>query len=364
MLSPFLDDDAAGDLLTRWSRLTELDLVRLGTRADADELRDTAVAQPLLTAAALLSARAVLGSAVPDVACGHSVGELAALAVAGVLDADDAVRLAALRGAAMADAAGRRRTGMLALLGAGLEQAEALVAAHPGLEVATVNGPGQVVLGGPVDVLDAVVAAGGVRSRRLEVAGAFHTAAMQPAVAAVQAAVGAVGARAALCPVAANADGALLTDGTELARRLPAQLTRAVRFDRCLDSLAGATHVVELAPGGVLAGLVRRRLPGAQVVAVKDAADVESARALVADARAAAVEAPDDAMRVVPAPESGVVEPLVALGDPVHRGQVVAVVSSRGETLAVAAPSDGRLADWLVSAGDPVRAAQALAVLA
>ncbi|HEY0559900.1 MAG: (acyl-carrier-protein) S-malonyltransferase-like protein [Mycobacterium sp.] len=283
LLIPWLDLPGAGQKVGRWSAATGLDLLRLGTTAGAEEIRDTAIAQPLLTAAALLSAAALLGDRVPDAVCGHSVGELAALAVAGVLDDDTAVRLAGERGAGMALAAARRPTGMSAVLGGELAAVAAAGATY-GLSVATVNAPGQTVLGGPVEALAAFAAAPPARSRvrPLDVAGAFHTTAMQEAVPRFAAALAALAPGDPRCAVIANADGAVVEDGRALLDRLLGQLTSPVRFDLCLSRLAdeGVTAVVELAPGGTLAGIVGRALPEAQVVALRTPDDIPAAQAL------------------------------------------------------------------------------------
>ena len=216
--------------------------------------------------------------------CGHSVGEIAALAVAGVVPADAAVRLAAERGAAMARASAVRPTGMAAVLGGTADEVHAAVASN-GLQVATVNVAGQLVVGGPVEALDALAAAppAGARVRRLDVAGAFHTAAMQPAVEAVTSHVRGLTPGQPSCPVVANADGAALTDGAALLERLVGQLTGPVRFDRCLETLGelGVTAVVELAPGGTLAALAKRALPGVPVVALRSPDDLPAARDLL-----------------------------------------------------------------------------------
>jgi [acyl-carrier-protein] S-malonyltransferase len=263
MLTPWLEVSGARDDLAVWSAAADLDLVELGTTADAATIRDTAVAQPLLTATALLSARAL--DAAPDLVCGHSVGELGALALAGVLSPSEAVALAAARGRLMAAAAAAAPTGMAAVLG-GDESAVHAVAAGLGLEVATVNVPGQTVFGGPVAMLDALAAAppAGARVRRLDTAGAFHTSAMAPAVEGFAALVADVPWHDAQVPVVANADGAVLTDGRALLDRLVAQLTGPVRFDRCLQAVAALapTQVVELAPAGTLTALAKRALPG------------------------------------------------------------------------------------------------------
>jgi [acyl-carrier-protein] S-malonyltransferase len=273
MLTPWLDLPGARDALARWSDRTGLDLVRLGTEASAADVRRTEVAQPLLTAVALLSGRALLDGRAPDAVCGHSIGELSALALAGVLTDDDAVALAAGRGMLMAHAAAARPTGMAAVLGC---SADDLDLEGTDLELATVNVAGQVVVGGPVEAIDAWTAPAGTRVRRLDVAGAFHTSAMAPAADGFAGLVEATPAQDAVCDVVANADGAVLRNGRELMTRLVGQLTRPVRFDLCLASLDGAREAVELAPAGVLAGFVKRGLPGLPVTVLKTPADLPS----------------------------------------------------------------------------------------
>jgi [acyl-carrier-protein] S-malonyltransferase len=278
MLLPWLDAAGAEGVLASWSEAAGLDLLHFGTVAGADEIRDTAVAQPLLTAAALLSARAL--DVVPDVVCGHSIGELAALAVAGVLEDAAAVGLAAERGRAMAVAAAATPTGMAAILGGDPAEVLAAAAAH-GLEVATVNVSGQVVVGGPLVALDALAAAppGSARVRRLETAGAFHTSAMSSAAPRLAELVADTTPGPLRCQVVANADGAVVTDGRELLDRLVGQLTGPVRFDLCLQTIASLqpTCVIELAPGGTLAAVAKRALPGVRIVALKTPADLPMA---------------------------------------------------------------------------------------
>ncbi len=271
MLRPWLVLPGAAATVARWSSRTGLDLLTLGTTAPAEVVRSTEVAQPLLTAVALLSGRVALAGEVPGLVLGHSVGELSALALAGVLDDDDAMALAAGRGALMAAAAARNPTGMAALLGGAVDQQSL---SDAGLELATVNVAGQVVVGGPVEALDAWTPPRGVRVRRLDVAGAFHTSAMASAVDGLRELVAAVPARDAACDVVANADGAVLRDGRELLDRLVGQLTRPVRFDLCLAAASDADRATELAPAGVLTALLRRALPDLPVTSLKTPADL------------------------------------------------------------------------------------------
>jgi [acyl-carrier-protein] S-malonyltransferase len=271
MLAPWLDLPDAPSRLAHWSELTGLDLVALGTTEPDEVVRTTEVTQPLLTAAALLSGRALLAGGSPDLVCGHSVGELSAAAFAGVLHDDEAVVLAAGRGRLMAEAAAMQPTGMVALLGGELDEDDYQAA---GLELATVNVAGQVVLGGPTEALDAWTPPKGVRARRLEVAGAFHTSAMASAVEGFAALVATLEPHDATCDVVANADGAVLRDGREVLDRLVGQLTRPVRFDLCLAAATAATEAVELAPAGVLKALMKRALPDVPVTALRTQDDL------------------------------------------------------------------------------------------
>lgn len=364
MLLPWLDLPGARARVGQWSEQVGLDLVALGTTATAEEVRDTAVAQPLLTVAALLSADALLGGVVPDAVCGHSIGELPALAIAGVLSADSAVALAALRGRVMADAAAVHPTGLVAVLGGDVAEVLA-VAADLGLEVATVNVAGQVVLGGHVAALEELAAAPPARARvrPLDVAGAFHTAAMLPARDRFDRAVQALTPGRPLCPVVANADGAVVTDGQEALTRLVAQLTGPVRFDRCLATLSAmGTHAaVELAPAGTLTALAKRALPGAQLAALSTPQDLDLGRSLLP---AGLRESPEVRFRVIPSPGTGLIDLTRLVGDRVEQGEQIGLVAGRSGSAAVLAPLAGTVSEWVVSDGDPVRVGQPLAVLA
>ncbi|MDT7538820.1 MAG: [acyl-carrier-protein] S-malonyltransferase [Actinomycetota bacterium] len=362
MLAPWLALPSASETVARWSDIAALDLAAAGTTWDDETIRDTAVAQPLLTAAALLSARTLLGEQRVDAVCGHSIGELPALAIAGVLTDDDAIALAALRGRAMAAATRLAPTGMAAVLGGDADAVAAAAQLH-GLEVATVNVAGQVVLGGPVAALDALAAEppAGARVRRLDVAGAFHTTAMSAARNEFDGALAALTPAAPHTTVIANRDGAVVNDGRDALNRLGAQLTSAVRFDLCLQTLGGlGVHgVIELAPGGTLTAVAKRALPGVELVALRTPDDLPAARALLHPAG----EHLPVGWRAVPSPDNGIVDRLIELGETVAVGTPVAVVSGRSGASTIVAPVPGTLTEWLVTAGDPVRAGQLLAVL-
>ena len=282
MLTPWLDDPVARETLARWSASTGLDLERLGTTAEAEEIKDTAVTQPLVVAASLLAFASLTArvTLLPLIAAGHSVGELAAAAVAGVLDPDAAVALAAVRGREMAAACARVPTGMSAVLG-GKPQDVLDRLQELGLDPANRNGAGQVVAAGPVDALDALAAAPPERARvvPLSVAGAFHTRFMAPAEEALGRHASAVTPADPVHTLLSNADGAAVTDGADALRRLVAQVTRPVRWDACQETLRerGVVALIELPPAGTLVGLAKRELRGTPALALTSPDDLDAA---------------------------------------------------------------------------------------
>ncbi|WP_329131705.1 ACP S-malonyltransferase [Streptomyces sp. NBC_01476] len=283
-LAPWLELPGAADQLAEYSAAAGLDLARYGTKADADEIRDTKVAQPLLVAAGLLTATAL--NAAPAAVAGHSVGEITAAALAGVLDPTDAMTFVAARGRAMADAAAVTETGMSAVLGG---DPDAVVAhlAGLGLTPANINGGGQIVAAGTMEQLAALAAdkPEGTRVMPLKVAGAFHTAHMAPAVATLEALAPRLSVADPRLPYVSNADGQTVDTGAEVVRRLVAQVSNPVRWDLCMETFKqrGVTAIIEVAPGGTLVGLAKRALPGVRTLALKRPDDLEAARALIAD---------------------------------------------------------------------------------
>jgi [acyl-carrier-protein] S-malonyltransferase len=288
MLAPWLDADGARARVDEWSQRSGLDLVHLGTEAAADEVQDTAVAQPLIVALSLLafdqlSTRADVPADTP--VAGHSVGELAAAAVAGVLSPADAVALAALRGAEMAKACAAEPTGMAAVM---LGDPAEVVAWLDGLGLtaANQNGAGQIVASGSADAIARIVAEpmDGTKVRALKVAGAFHTHYMAPAQDALRAHVAEITPGDPTRPLLSNADGAVVSTGAEYLERLVAQMTSPVRWDLTMRELAsmGVTATVELPPAGTLTGLVKRELKGTvtSTVAVKNPENLDAVREL------------------------------------------------------------------------------------
>jgi [acyl-carrier-protein] S-malonyltransferase len=288
MLVPWLELDGAGERIEGWSRITGLDLVRLGTTADADEIRDTAVAQPLIVALSLLAHELLVRRIeLPrdTLVAGHSVGELAAAAIAGVLTPDDAMALAAARGAEMAAACAAQPTGMSAILGGDEKQVLATLA-ELGLEPANRNGAGQIVAAGPLQALAELAERppAGSKVRALPVAGAFHTGFMAPARVALAGRAATVGTADPRLPLLSSADGTEVRAGAEMLRRLVSQITSPVRWDACLATMRKrrVTATVELPPAGALTGLARRELKGTKTLAVKTPDDLDKVVELVA----------------------------------------------------------------------------------
>ncbi|XVV34858.1 ACP S-malonyltransferase [Streptomyces sp. CA-100214] len=285
-LTDWLALPGAADRVAAWSDAIGLDLAHYGTKADADEIRDTAVAQPLLVAAGLLSA-AALGDISPGAVAGHSVGEITAAAFAGILDDTAALTLVRRRGLAMAEAAAVTETGMSALLGGDPEVSIAHLE-KLGLTPANVNGAGQIVAAGTMEQLAALNEdkPEGVRKVvPLKVAGAFHTRHMAPAVDELAKAASALTPADPKVTYVSNKDGQAVANGAEVLDRLVGQVANPVRWDLCMETFGklGVTAIVEVCPGGTLTGLAKRALPGVKTLALKTPADLDAARELVAD---------------------------------------------------------------------------------
>ena len=285
-LTEWLDLPGAADRVAAWSDAIGLDLVHYGTKADADAIRDTAVAQPLLVAAGLLSASA-LGDVAPGAVAGHSVGEITAAAFAGVLDDAAALSLVRKRGLAMADAAAITETGMAALLGGDPEVSVAHLE-KLGLTPANINGAGQIVAAGTKEQLAALEAdkPEGVRKVVvLKVAGAFHTHHMGPAVDTLAKAAQDVTPGDPKVTYVSNKDGRAVATGAEVLERLVGQVANPVRWDLCMETFKelGVTALLEVCPGGTLTGLAKRALPGVRTLALKTPADLDAARELIAE---------------------------------------------------------------------------------
>ncbi|MDQ1045175.1 ACP S-malonyltransferase [Streptomyces sp. V4I2] len=304
-LTPWLELPGAADRVAAWSDAIGLDLARYGTHADADEIRDTAVAQPLLVAAGILSA-AALGTAtsaadaagaaiVPGAVAGHSVGEITAAVFAGVLDDTAALTLVRKRGLAMAEAAAVTETGMSALLGGDPEVSVAHLE-KLGLTPANVNGAGQIVAAGTLEqlaVLNENKPEGVRKVVPLKVAGAFHTHHMASAVDVLAKAAEALTPADPKVAYVSNKDGRAVATGAEIVARLVGQVANPVRWDLCMETFKalGVTALIEVCPGGTLTGLAKRALPGVKTLALKTPDDLDAARELIAETVTSAADA-------------------------------------------------------------------------
>jgi [acyl-carrier-protein] S-malonyltransferase len=283
-LSPWIEDAQLKSTLEEFSESIGLDLVHLGTLANADEIRDTANAQPLIVSAGLLGMKS-LGTINFSITAGHSVGEITSAAVAGVISDLDAMRLVHERGQAMAIAAAQSPTGMSAVLGGDRDVVIAALTAL-GLIGANENGAGQIVAAGKLDALAALEAnpPAGSRVRPLAVAGAFHTEVMEPAVGCLRELAKGIPVNDPRVAILSNKEGSVVTTGREVLDRIVNQIANPVRWDLCMEAMKalGVTAVIELPPAGTLIGLIKRALPGVETLALKTPADLDAARDLLA----------------------------------------------------------------------------------
>jgi [acyl-carrier-protein] S-malonyltransferase len=282
MLADWLNLPGAGDQIDRWSQITGLDLIRLGTTANAEEITDTAITQPLVVATTLLAHAALADRGLPALAdtivAGHSVGEIAAYAIAGVISGDDAVKLAAVRGAEMAKACAAEATGMSAVLGGDEDDVLARLEALD-LIPANRNAVGQIVAAGTLTALEKLAEdpPAKARVRQLATAGAFHTHYMAPALDGYAAAAAGIVAHDPTVTLLSNVDGQPVTSATDAMDKLIAQLTRPVRWDLCSATIRGLTPraIVEFPPAGALTGIAKRELRGVATHAVKTPAELD-----------------------------------------------------------------------------------------
>ena len=379
MLTDWLDLPGAESFF-RWAgAIADADLLTLGTTGDAEAIKDTAVTQPLVVAMSLFVARELGGLPGPVnhsphagrdvVIAGHSVGELTAAALAGVLSVEAAIALTAVRGRAMAAACAQTPTGMSAVLGGEPDEVLAAIEKH-GLTPANMNGAGQVVAAGALDGLADLKADPPAKARimPLSVAGAFHTEYMASARAELEGLVDGLRPAEPSRLLLSNADGHAVPTGAEALSRLVSQVTSPVRFDACLATMRelGVTAVIELPPAGALAGLAKREWKGAgiEILALSSPADLDRARELIGAERGRpeAEHLPD--WRVVVSPVRGTVSPAeVAEGSHLPAGTPLGRIRSRREEVNVSAGYDGVLAEWLVHEGDLVDAGDPIARL-
>jgi len=287
-LAPWLEEPSVRERLEAMAAAASLDLVTHGTTSDAETIKDTAVAQPLIVSAGLAILPLLLEhDAVPQhvsATAGHSVGEITAAAIAGVLAADDAVSFVRERGLGMAEAAALTPTGMSAVVGGDATEVGVALERH-GLTPANMNGAGQVVAAGTLEQLSALAEDAPTRARviPLPVAGAFHTQHMQPAVDRLTRHAESLRPQDPRVPLLSNADGQVVADGGEVLRRLIAQVAGPVRWDLTMEAFVamGVTGLIEIPPAGTLVGLAKRGMRGVETLALKSPDDLVAAARMV-----------------------------------------------------------------------------------
>ena len=371
-LEPWLEDPVFENRLHWLSAVAGLDLAHYGTKADADTIRDTAIAQPLLVASSMLAALAVFphpGDAFSKMGAlaGHSVGEIAAAVGAGVITGEQAMVLVRERGKAMAAASALTKTSMTAVLGGDRDEIMAKLAQH-GLTAANDNGPGQIVAAGTVEELAALAEDPPAKTRLipLSVAGAFHTKHMEPAVQTLAGYARSITTHDPRSRLISNRDGQIVHDGRDVLRRLVQQVNAPVRWDLCMQTMADlqVTGILEMTPAGTLTGIARRALKGVETFALKTPDQLDDARAFVDKHGSPSEIDASPTWRLLVAPMKGTftreAQTKRETGDTVEAGEVVATVKSLRDELEIRAPHGGIVVEWLVEEGDPVAPGQPL----
>ena len=370
-LTPWLEVPGVEARLAWLSAVAGIDLIEHGTVSDADTIRDTAIAQPLLVGAGLVTLLSLFphpaeAFGTVAVGAGHSVGEITAATAAGVLTAEQAMVFVRERGRAMAQAAAATPTGMSAVLGG---EAEEVIAAAEALELtpANINGAGQIVVAGELDALAAFAdnPPTKARVRALEVAGAFHTRFMAPAVEILAGYAAAMSTHDPRIQLLSNADGQVIHDGRDVLKRLVAQVSRPVRWDLCMATMAdlGVTALIEIPPAGTLTGLAKRALPGVETLALNTPDDLPAAWDIIARHGATSAVAGSPTWRLVVSPIKGVFTSTnthAVAGDRIDPGARIGTITSLRDAVDVVAPHGGTVVEWLVEDGDPVSPGQPL----
>ncbi|PVG81839.1 biotin attachment protein [Nocardioides gansuensis] len=369
-LSPWLEDPTFASRFDWLSTVAGLDLAHYGTEADAETIRDTRIAQPLLVATGLVAALELFphpGDAFRHVGAvaGHSVGELTAAAGARAISAEQAMVLVRERGAAMAAAAEATPTGMTAVLGGDRDDVLSALERH-GLTAANDNGPGQVVAAGTAEQLAALAADPPAKARLvpLSVAGAFHTVHMEPAVSHLAGLARSVSTHDPRTPVISNRDGQVVHDGREVLARIVGQIASPVRWDLCMETMLdlGVTGILEMPPAGTLTGIAKRAMKGVETFALKTPDQLEAAREFCAKHGEASMIETTPTWRMVVAPAKGTfhLDAQAAESDVLAAGATIGDVASLRDRTPVLAPHGGQVVEWLVHDGDLVSPGQPL----
>ena len=369
-LLPWLEDTGFARRFEWLSTVAGLDLVHYGTEADAEAIRATEVAQPLLVATGLVAALELFphpGDAFERIGAvaGHSVGEIGAAAGARVITAEQAMVLVRERGLAMARAAAQTPTGMTAVLGGDRDEVLDALARH-GLTPANDNGPGQVVAAGTLEQLAALKDDPPAKARLvpLSVAGAFHTHHMAPAVEHLGDLARSVSTHDPRTRLISNRDGQVVHDGREVLRRMVGQIAHPVRWDLCLETMEdlGVTGILEMPPAGTLTGIAKRALKGVETFALKTPDQLDDARAFVDKHGESAGLDLTPTWRVVVSPAKGTfhLDEAAASSTVLSAGAPIGDVASSRDRVAITAAHGGQVVEWLVEDGDPVAPGQPL----
>ncbi|AOY55984.1 ACP S-malonyltransferase [Candidatus Rhodoluna planktonica] len=288
-LAPWLELTSFREAIESMQEVSGIDLIAHGTVSDADTIRDTAIAQPLIVAAgiatmaALMDGKDLHDSKVSGIA-GHSVGEITAAVGAGIFDAATGIKFVRERGEAMARAAALESTSMAAILGGELQAIEDRLSELE-LEPANYNGPGQIVAAGATAQIGELQAnpPAGTRVVPLQVAGAFHSRFMKPAQSSLAQYANSMAVADPTIAIWSNQDGHQVSSGDEFLKRLVSQVASPVRWDLCMQNMidSGVTSVIELAPAGTLAGIAKRAMPGVEIVAVKTPENLDAALSIL-----------------------------------------------------------------------------------
>ena len=369
-LTPWLEDPTFASRFSWLSTVAGLDLAHYGTEADAETIRDTQIAQPLLVATGLIAALELFphpADAFDQIGAvaGHSVGELAAAAGARAITAEQAMVLVRERGKAMAEAAATTPTGMTAILGGDREEILAALAKH-GLTPANDNGPGQIVAAGTLEQLEALAGDPPAKARLipLSVAGAFHTEHMAPAVGHLAKLAVSVSVHDPRIPVISNKDGRIIHDGPEVLRRIVGQIANPVRWDLCLETMSdlGVTGILEMPPAGTLTGIAKRALKGVETFALKTPDQLDDARAFCQKHGEGSVIDTTPTWRMVVSPAKGTfhLDSEAASSERLVPGAAIGDVASLRDRISVTAGHGGQIVEWLVEDGDLVSPGQPL----
>lgn len=369
-LTPWLENPTFAERLQWLSAVSGLDLVHYGSEADADTIRDTAIAQPLLVASGLLVALELFPHPADafgriGAVAGHSVGELTAAAGARAITAEQAMVLVRERGRAMADAAAQTPTSMSAVLGGDRDEVLAALGRH-GLTPANDNGAGQLVAAGTVDQLAAFADDAPAKARLvpLSVAGAFHTDHMAPAVEVLARLARSVSTHDARTPIISNRDGQIVHDGVDVLKRIVTQVRTPVRWDLCMDTMLdiGITGMLEVPPAGTLTGIARRAMKGVETFALKTPDQLDDARAFIDKHGETSQIDTNPTWRMLVAPSKGTFHQTADLreGHAIAPDSTIGAVQGRQDKTDVTAPYGGTIVEWLVEDGDLVSPGQPL----